>query len=126
LSISGTIYGVLASLFVSLYAIYIKRVLPEVNHSVWLLTLYNNVNAILLFIPLMIVFGEPSVIYNYSEIFSLGFWVPMSAAGLFGFAIGYVTGLQVKVGKTNPLSLHYYYTNNPLEAISLFGLRVNS
>jgi GDP-fucose transporter C1 len=113
LSISGTIYGVLASLFVSLYAIYIKRVLPEVNHSVWLLTLYNNVNAILLFIPLMIVFGELSVIYNYSEIFSLGFWAPMSAAGLFGFAIGYVTGLQVKVRKTSSLSLHYY-TNNPL------------
>jgi GDP-fucose transporter C1 len=55
----------------------------------------------------MIVFGEPSVIYNYSEIFSLGFWAPMSAAGLFGFAIGYVTGLQVKVRKTSSLSLHY-------------------
>lgn len=101
LSISGTIYGVLASLFVSLYAIYIKRVLPEVNHSVWLLTLYNNINAIILFCPLMIVFGEPAVILNYSDIFSLSFWGPMTVAGIFGFAIGYVTGLQVKVSRLN-------------------------
>jgi solute carrier family 35 (GDP-fucose transporter), member C1 len=97
LSVSGTIYGVLASLFVSLYAIYIKRVLPEVNQSVWLLTYYNNVNAILLFVPLMVVFGEPTVIYGYPDIFSSAFWIPMTLAGIFGFAIGYVTGLQVKV-----------------------------
>ena len=81
----------------SLYAIYIKRVLPEVNHSVWLLTLYNNLNAIILFIPLMVAFGEPSVIVNYTQLFSFDFWGPMTLAGLFGFAIGYVTGLQVKV-----------------------------
>lgn len=36
-SISGTIYGVLASLFVSLNAIYTKKVLPSVNQSIWLL-----------------------------------------------------------------------------------------
>lgn len=97
LSVSVTIYGVLASLFVSLYAIYIMCVLPEENHSVWLLTLYNNINAIILFVPMMVVFGELPIIYNYTELFSLNFWIPMSLAGLFGFAIGYVTGLQVKV-----------------------------
>ena len=32
LSMSGTIYGVLASLFVSLNAIFTKRTLPEVNN----------------------------------------------------------------------------------------------
>lgn len=31
----GVIYGILASLFVSLYAIYIKRVLPCVDDNVW-------------------------------------------------------------------------------------------
>merc|ERR1719268_284528 len=71
----GVIYGVLASLFVSLYAIYIKRVLPVVNDDVWLLTFYNNINALILLMPL---------------------------GGLFGFAIGYVTGMQVKV--TSPLT----------------------
>merc|ERR1712077_94401 len=74
LSISGTIYGVLASVFVSLYAIFIKRILPVVDNNVWLLTFYNNVNAMLLFIPLMIVFGEFSVLMDFSGLFSLTFW----------------------------------------------------
>ena len=75
--------------------------MPEVNNSNFLLTLYSNVNAILLFVPLMIVFGEPTAILNYSDIGSLGFWVPMSVAGVFGFAISYVSGLQIQV--TSPL-----------------------
>jgi GDP-fucose transporter C1 len=74
----------------------------DVGHSVWLLTLYNNINAIILFIPMMVVFGELPIIYNYTEMFSSAFWIPMSLAGFFGFAIGYVTGLQVKT--TSPLT----------------------
>jgi len=102
LSISGTIYGVLASVFVSLYAIFIKRILPVVDNNVWLLTFYNNVNAMLLFIPLMIVFGEFSVLMEFSGLFSLTFWILMTLGGVFGCGIGYVTGLQVKV--TSPLT----------------------
>ena len=75
----------------------------DVGHSVWLLTLYNNINAILLFIPMMVIFGELPIIYNYTELFSSTFWIPMSIAGFFGFAIGYVTGLQVKVIKRSIL-----------------------
>lgn len=36
-SVSGTIFGVLSSLFVCLNAIFTKKVLPQVNQSVWLL-----------------------------------------------------------------------------------------
>lgn len=36
-SVTGTIYGLLASLFVSLNAIYTKKVLPVVDQSIWLL-----------------------------------------------------------------------------------------
>ncbi len=99
---SGTSYGVLASVFVSLYAIYIKRILPVVDNNVWLLTFYNNVNAMLLFIPLMILSGEFPVIMAFEGLFSLYFWILMTLGGVFGCAIGYVTGLQVKV--TSPLT----------------------
>jgi GDP-fucose transporter C1 len=102
LSFSGTLYGVLASLFVSLYAIYIKRILPVVDNNVWLLTFYNNVNAVLLFIPMMLVFGEFPVIWGFDQLFSPTFWLLMTLGGIFGCAIGYVTGLQVKV--TSPLT----------------------
>ena len=44
-SLSGTIYGILASLFVSLFSIYTKKVLPAVEGNIWALTFYNNVNA---------------------------------------------------------------------------------
>jgi len=98
----GVIYGVLASLFVSLYAIYIKRVLPVVNDDVWLLTFYNNINALILFMPLILVTGELPVIASFQDLFTFHFILLMTLGGLFGFAIGYVTGMQVKV--TSPLT----------------------
>ncbi|CAG2118476.1 unnamed protein product, partial [Medioppia subpectinata] len=98
----GVGYGVLASLFVSLNSIFTKDVLPAVGHSVWLLTFYNNANAVLLFAPLMIVTGEVSEVWNYSRLGDITFWNLMILGGAFGFAIGYVTGLQIKV--TSPLT----------------------
>jgi hypothetical protein len=82
-----------------MYAIYIKRILPVVDNNVWLLTFYNNVNAMLLFLPLMLVMGEFSTIISFPGFFSFSFWFLMTIGGFFGCAIGYVTGLQVKVHK---------------------------
>lgn len=101
-SLSGTIYGVLASLFVSLFSIYTKKILPVVNGDIWALTFYNNVNACVLFLPLMIVFGEVPVVMSFKFLSSVNFWTMMTVGGVFGFAIGYVTGLQIKT--TSPLT----------------------
>lgn len=102
LSVVGTLYGVLASFSVSMYAIFIKRVLPAVDNDVWLLTFYNNVNALILFVPLILIFGEVPAILSYPDLVSFTFFFLMTVGGVFGFAIGYVTGLQVKV--TSPLT----------------------
>jgi len=101
-SLSGTVYGVLASLFVSLFSIFTKKVLPAVEGSIWSLTFYNNVNACALFLPLMLVFGELPVIASFEHLDDASFWFLMTIGGVFGFAIGYVTGLQIKV--TSPLT----------------------
>jgi len=101
-SLSGTIYGVLASLFVSLFSIYTKKVMPAVDGNIWSLTFYNNVNACALFLPLMIVFGEIPTVVGFEHLTSGNFWFLMTVGGIFGFAIGYVTGLQIKV--TSPLT----------------------
>jgi len=101
-SLSGTIYGVLASLFVSLFSIYTKKVLNVVDGNIWLLTFYNNINAVLLFIPLMVVFGEVPTVTGFSHLGSMDFWFMMTIGGVFGFGIGYVTGLQIKA--TSPLT----------------------
>ena len=104
----GTIFGVLASMAVSLYAIFIKRVLPAVDDNVWLLTFYNNVNAMILFVPLILIFGEIPEIYSFPDLFSVKFFLLMTAGGIFGFAIGYVTGLQVKVRNRKKISSLYF------------------
>jgi solute carrier family 35 (GDP-fucose transporter), member C1 len=57
-SLFGTLAGVISSVFVSLNSILTAKVLPMVNEDKSLLLYYNNVNAMVLFIPLMIVFEK--------------------------------------------------------------------
>ncbi|KAH0620763.1 hypothetical protein JD844_021508 [Phrynosoma platyrhinos] len=102
LSWSGIIFGILASLCVSLNAIYTKKVLPAVDGSIWRLTFYNNVNACVLFLPLILLSNDYYTIYNFDKLQSFNFWGMMTLSGVFGFAIGYVTGLQIKF--TSPLT----------------------
>ncbi|XP_038160768.1 GDP-fucose transporter 1 isoform X2 [Cyprinodon tularosa] len=102
LSWSGVFFGVLASAFVSLNAIYTKKVMPAVDGSIWKLSFYNNINACVLFLPLILVFGEVGRVASFSRMTDLSFWGMMTLGGVFGFAIGYVTGLQIKF--TSPLT----------------------
>ncbi|XP_039446920.1 GDP-fucose transporter 1 [Culex pipiens pallens] len=101
-SLIGTIFGVLGSLSLSLYSIYTKRTLQHVNQEVWLLSYYNNVYSAIIFIPLMLINGELSVVLNYKNLGEPWFWAVMTVGGFCGFAIGYVTALQIKV--TSPLT----------------------
>jgi GDP-fucose transporter C1 len=102
-SLKGTIAGVASSLFVSLNSIYTKKVLPAVDNDHWKLTFYNNVNACILFLPLIIYFELPIIIGAFNQQLASGvFWGAMTVAGFFGFSIGIVTVLQIKA--TSPLS----------------------
>ncbi|XP_066491757.1 GDP-fucose transporter 1 isoform X2 [Tiliqua scincoides] len=102
LSWVGIAFGILASLCVSLNAIYTKKVLPAVDHSIWHLTFYNNFNACILFLPFLLISSEFSTLYHFDKLGSVYFWGMMTLSGVFGFAIGYVTGLQIKF--TSPLT----------------------
>lgn len=102
LPIWGVIFGVCASASVALNAIYTKKILPMVDNNIWRLALYNNVNATVLFMPLMLLFGEVGEVREFSLLSSVHFWFLMSLSGVFGFAIGTVTGLQIQF--TSPLT----------------------
>ncbi|XP_023223585.1 GDP-fucose transporter 1-like [Centruroides sculpturatus] len=102
LSIFGVAAGIIASFSVSLYSIYTKKMLPVVDGSIWLLTFYNNVNALVLFSFLILITGEVTTVMNYEKLDDAFFWLLMIVGGIFGFAIGYVTGLQIKF--TSPLT----------------------
>ncbi|KAK3913675.1 GDP-fucose transporter 1 [Frankliniella fusca] len=102
LSVTGTMFGLLGSIALPLYSIHMKNVLPAVNQEIWLLSYYNNAYTSVLLIPLMVLNHEIPVILNYHGLFSLYFWVLMTIGGVCGFAIGFFTGLQIKV--TSPLT----------------------
>lgn len=102
LSWTGVCFGVLASACVSLNAIYTKKVMPAVDGNIWKLSYYNNINACVLFLPLILMFGELGQLAGFSHFTDLSFWGMMTLGGVFGFAIGYVTGLQIKY--TSPLT----------------------
>jgi len=102
-SFVGTCAGVMSSLFVSLNSIFTKKILPVVEDNHWRLTFYNNMNACVLFLPLIFYFeGEELVGAMDSQFVSSVFWGAMVVAGFFGFSIGIVTVLQIKA--TSPLS----------------------
>lgn len=102
LSVIGTVFGVLGSLALSMYTIYTKQVLPYVNQHILLLSYYNNVYSSILFLPLIVVNREIPVLLNYDKFGDLTFWSLMTVGGLCGFAIGFVTALQIQV--TSPLT----------------------
>ncbi|KAF5306139.1 hypothetical protein FQR65_LT07415 [Abscondita terminalis] len=96
LSVSGTIFGVMASLSLSLYSIFTKRVLAVVNQDIWLLTYYNNIYSSILFIPLMLLNTEFVTLYHYPQFGDINFWAMMFIGAICGFAIGIFTSLQIK------------------------------
>lgn len=133
----GTMAGVCSSLFVSLNSIYTKKLLPVVDNDHWKLTFYNNVNAMVLFMPLMIFFESSTLIVAMGQqLVSPLFWSAMSVAGFFGFSIGIVTVLQIKA--TSPLShnisgtakaavqsmMAFYIWGNPATFMGVLGMFV--
>ncbi|EFN85987.1 GDP-fucose transporter 1 isoform X2 [Harpegnathos saltator] len=102
LSVIGTFFGIAGSLLLALYTIHMKWTLPDVDQDVFLLSYCNNMYSIVIFIPLMLINGEHITVFNYEKLWHPFFWCAITIGGLFGFAIGYFTTLQVKA--TSPLT----------------------
>jgi GDP-fucose transporter C1 len=95
-SLLGTAFGVTSSIFVALNGIYTKKVSGAVNNDKWRLSLYNNLNACVLFPFLSFAFGEAAVISKNSALLVSGyFWFIMVLGGALGFLIGIMTIMQV-------------------------------
>jgi len=101
-SLLGTLFGVLSSLFVSLSSIFTAKVLPAVSNDKSLLIFYNNLNATLLLLPLVVVFEGRFIMAHVAILSSLAFWLAMSVAAVLGFSVALVTVLQIKY--TSPLT----------------------
>lgn len=98
----GTAAGVMSSIFVSLNSIFTARMLPKVENDNNALQYYNNLNACFLFFPLIALFEVEVLANNLDKLVSLFFWTCMTVTGVFGYAIGLVTMMQIKA--TDPLT----------------------
>lgn len=101
-SLVSTFSGLMGSFSLAMYSIQTKKVLPALNHQIWLLSYYNNVYACLLLLPIVIFSNEYTVLMEYPNLYDSYFWTMMTLSGVCGFSIGYVTSLQIKV--TSPLT----------------------
>jgi solute carrier family 35 (GDP-fucose transporter), member C1 len=71
-------------------------VLPAVDNDHWRLTYLNNINACIMFAPLVWWFERDALIEHFDTLLSPAFMVNMMLAGVFGFSIGIVTVMQIK------------------------------
>jgi len=80
---------------------YLIKVRLLANFTIKILALslgfYNNLNACLLFPLLMAMHGVFNVLLEYEGFGNVRLWIMMASGGIFGFAINYLTGLQIQV-----------------------------
>lgn len=99
-SLTGTLFGVGASLIGTFYTIYLKHFMDDIVKNQWELSFYNNFNSCLI-IPLMILINKeiPVLAAHKSELtFSYFSWIFI--AGLIGLFVGLTTQLQIKYTST--------------------------
>ena len=95
-SILGVVFGVLASLCVAVNAVLTQTLVTDIKDS-WLLTYYNNLNAVFILLPVIAMLGETEQITQHWSLISTPyFWTLNFIAGFFGLAIGLATMLQIQ------------------------------
>jgi len=95
LSIEGVIFGLISSIFVALYSIHVKRVLPIVDGSHWKLMMYTTTISLLLLIPIIFIVGEFHTLRDSPAVSYASFWFAISFTGLLSFLINIAIFLQI-------------------------------
>eukprot|EP00762_Andalucia_godoyi_P004489 ANDGO_08178.mRNA.1 GDP-fucose transporter 1 len=99
---AGLIFGLLSSVFVSVYSIYVKRTLDYLENNEGRLMIYNTVLACIFLFPFVFFSGELDYIRNVPFLNVGAFWAVMVLTAVFGFLINIATFLQIKF--TSPLT----------------------
>lgn len=94
---AGLFFGVLASVFVALYGIFVKKVLPAVDGNQWRLLIYNTTIAIVFLFPFVILTGEISIFDPLKTLhLDLKTWLSIAATGVTGWLINIAIFMQIK------------------------------
>lgn len=101
-SLAGVLFGVTSSFFVAMNSIFVKKKFALVDNNPWKITLYNNLNASILFIPLIFISGEIPVLINSPQLQTPHYMFLLLCSGLLGVSISFATAAQIKY--TSPLT----------------------
>ena len=107
-SLTGTLFGVGASLVGCFYTILLHRYLTQFVTDNWELLFYNNLNSAVIMSVIVVITGEIPVLIQHSSqlTFSYFFWTMTGTntskmtlndlAGLIGSLVGITTQMQIK------------------------------
>lgn len=104
LSFFGVIYGLLASLSAAVSGILFKKAEVLLDGDSLKLAYYNNLNCMLIFLPLVMGSGQFSAVLESDLIYQPKFWFILTVTGCLSLAIGWVSALQIKY--TSPIAHH--------------------
>ena len=104
LSLVGVFYGVVTSLFVSLNGIFIKKSLDIVSRDSVRLTYYNNINAILLFVPFLFATGQTTDFFSTDHSTDGYFWLFLCFTGIMSFSMAWISAVQIDL--LSPVTHH--------------------
>lgn len=104
LSLWGILYGIVASFFVALCGIYLKKGEKIVMGDTLKLTYCNSINGAIIFIPLIYSSGQLSMVLNSPTFYDPWFWIFLTCSGLLSLGIGWASALQIKY--TSPVTHH--------------------
>jgi len=96
------VFGLTASAFLAYYAIKVKSVISDFNNDQWIVLLLNTMEALVLLLPFVFIFGEYGQMIQEPIIYQQDFWVVMVLGGIVGFLINIAMFWQIKT--TSPLT----------------------
>jgi len=101
-SFGGIIFGLLSSLFVSIYSMGVKYVINDVNDNTWRLLSYNTIISVILMFPFVLVSGEIRTLLVDGKLFSFMVWFTNIVGGLLAFSINVAIFFLIKY--TSPIT----------------------
>ncbi|XP_052821446.1 GDP-fucose transporter 1-like isoform X1 [Mya arenaria] len=104
LSVKGVIYGLMSSLSAAVSGILFKKAESLLERDSLKLAYYNNMNCVLLFLPLVLGSGQFVSVFRSEFIYQINFWLILCFTGVLSLCIGWVSALQIK--HTSPIAHH--------------------
>eukprot|EP01134_Creolimax_fragrantissima_P000924 CFRG0924T1 len=101
-SFNGAFIGLLSSICVSLYGIYIGKMLPTVGNSGWRLMLHNAMNVTIFFFPVLLLNGQVFELFSVPQAYTISFWLRLLLNGLLGGVVAVAISDVIRV--TSPLT----------------------